>query len=88
MGETARERFERTQVERATTDAAPTLVQPRPASAGGLSLERLQHARRKAALVERLAALGVPVALGEVPDTAAELEDMERFVAEQEKSAQ
>jgi hypothetical protein len=82
MGETARERFERTQVERAREAGKPELVQTEPAGRRK-SLQDVLHMRRKAALVERLEALGVLVGLDEVPDTAAELEDMERFVAQE-----
>ncbi|MFE8599825.1 hypothetical protein [Archangium violaceum] len=87
MGETARERFERKQAERQQQAAAQAMLdvaESRPAPRSGRTLEQVQHARRKAALAERLAALGVPTQVNELPDGNADLSDMERFAAEQE----
>ncbi|OJT27311.1 hypothetical protein BO221_04825 [Archangium sp. Cb G35] len=89
MGETARERSERLKREAAggvlERHVAQAVMLSTPKA--GLTLEQVQHARRKAALAERLAGLGVPVVVEELPDADAELGELEQFAATEEQKA-
>jgi hypothetical protein len=87
MGETARERFNRSQAEKATQDAGQAAQTAAVPAAKRVTSDGLVGAlllKRKQALADRMSALGLLVTLSELPDAPGDLADLERVCAEAE----